>query len=221
MRLLYLYALTDQPLRPEGRGLRGEPLCLLPAGKGLYAVAGEAGTLPRLTPEALKGHDATVRRLAEEASALLPFRFCAWVEDPKQLEERLAPRAQDLREALRQVKGCEQMTLRVFRSAPQPPEAEAPEEAMGPGTRYLTARARALFPPELAPLRRALSSLVRQERLAHHHTPPLLLSAYHLVPRRHRSAYLKALRVVEDCATLRVVPSGPWPPYAFAPEALP
>ena len=72
---------------------------------------------------------------------------------------------------------------------------------------------------ELEPLRPWLEPLVRAERVTRHDTPPLIASVYHLIDRGAGAAYLAAVERVA-LAAARVVATGPWPPYAFAPEAL-
>ena len=68
------------------------------------------------------------------------------------------------------------------------------------------------------PLRAALGPFVRAERLDRH-DGPLVASVYHLVPRGESAAYLAALEAAAPKSALRVSASGPWPPYAFGPEA--
>jgi len=46
----------------------------------------------------------------------------------------------------------------------------------------------------------------------------LLASVYHLVPRESLDAYQAAVTTAARNAGLRVTTSGPWPPYAFAPD---
>jgi len=41
-------------------------------------------------------------------------------------------------------------------------------------------------------------------------------SVYHLVPRASAGVYRRALEAAARDAGLRVVVSGPWPPYAFS-----
>ncbi len=98
-----------------------------------------------------------------------------------------------------------------------------PPDDLGPGARYLAARRaewrRAREAPELEPLRPWLEPLVRAERVTRHDTPPLIASVYHLIDRGAGAAYLAAVERVA-LAAARVVATGPWPPYAFAPEAL-
>ena len=237
MSPLYLYAVVGEgPAGALPSGIAGEPLRLL-ACEGLLAAVGEMAEGPPLEAEALRGHDAAVRALAGEAG-VLPARFGSVLRDEDELRRVLGPRAAALRVALERVRGCEQMTLRLAwsglsgsneRTEPEPePETETDTETgtgEGPGTRYLARRraeqegARAI--PEVGRILDAVADLVRDERLESHRRPPLIASAYHLVPREAVAAYRARL----DSASagekgLHVTVSGPWPPYAFAPGDL-
>lgn len=221
---LYLYALVDkEPGQPLGQGLAGEPLRVVRSGE-ILAVAGERASRPAPGVHAFSDHDGTVRRLAARVPALLPARFGEWFPDEQALADKLAPRAKELGEALELVRGCVQMTLRVFgEPAPVPPE-EAVEG--GPGTRYLEERRReherARSLPEINPLRELLAPYLRTEKVERRGTPPLLGTAYHLIPRESLSEYRTALEQGnERLSGVHVQASGPWPPYAFAPGATP
>jgi hypothetical protein len=233
MTPLYLYALLGTAPPPgRWRGLRGEPLRFVRVA-GLVLAAGPMSRAPGPSLSTLRRHDAVVRRLAGAVPAVLPARFGALVTDRAALAELIGPQAATLRRALAQVAGREQMTLRLYGSARRG-EVEAATSCpsgrgfpsgrglpAGPGTRYLTSRSAATLraQPDLARLRRTLAGLVRAERIEPSQTPPLLGSIYHLVDRGQRRAYQRALRRVTcQLADLRVVPSGPWTPYAFAPE---
>ena len=101
--------------------------------------------------------------------------------------------------------------------------AEAAADAgTHPGTSYLAGRARAharaQSAPELEPLREALAPIVAAERIARHDRGPLLLTAYHLIPRGAAPAYRRLLRRHAALLRTRAAVSGPWPPYAFVPE---
>ncbi len=217
---LYLYALVGRPVRrPLGRGLGGEALRLIEVAR-LLVVAGRIDNAPRVTPTALRRHDATVRRLAGRTDAVLPIRFGTVVGDRLALARALAPRAAGLREALALVAGHEQMTLRVYGEAVTTSDESATESA-GAGQRYLARRLRARRAPEVDPVRRALRGLVSAERIERHERPPLLASVYHLVRRGDSKRYLAAVAAASArLAGVRVSPSGPWPAYAFAPDAV-
>jgi hypothetical protein len=225
--ILYLSAVAFADIEPEGplgTGIGGESLVLVPAG-GLAAVAGSLPVPPSADAETLTRQDAVVRRLAGLFATLLPVRFGESVADVATLTSRLAPRESELAAALQLVRGCVQMTLRVF-GEPDPAPELAPATSGGPGARYLETRRqeqeRLRSLPEIGPLSTALRPLLRAERIERHAAGLLLGTAYHLVPREETAAYLAA---VEEARTQiggrRIAATGPWPPYAFAPEGTP
>jgi Gas vesicle synthesis protein GvpL/GvpF len=225
MSEVYVYALLgDAPAPDAGAGLREEPLRLVRVGD-LLAAVGEMAEPPAVSEATLRAHDAVVRRLADGVDAILPVRFGAVLSESS-LADVLHARARELSEALALVAGRQQMTLRVLgdAAASVAPVADAASDAdAGPGARYLATRRaawrRAREVPELAPLRPALEGLTRAERVTRHDTAPLLASVYHLIDRGAAPAYRTAIeRFVST--DVRVVATGPWPPYAFAPEAL-
>ena len=233
MNRRYLYAIVGSvPVAPLGVGLAGEPLSFVAEGD-VVAVVGETEDPPLATPDAIRGHDEIVRRLAEFSEAILPARF-GTVQDAPVLMEWLAATAMGLGEALRLVAGREQMTLHVYDMggpdmAPHtpPPSAHPGEpgarlEALGPGARYLAERRRHWRQkervPELEPLRPRLDALVTAERVELRTTPPLRASVYHLIERGRSAEYRDAVESNLDLvAGVRLRVSGPWAPYAFAP----
>jgi hypothetical protein len=222
--MIYLYALVDeQPSGSLGEGIAGEPLRLFSQGR-LMAVLGEIPQRPEPDRETLEKQDAVIRRLAGLFGAILPARFGEIFADEAALANRLAPREGEVSEALSLVRGCVQMTLRVF-GEPEPRPEPAPQG--GPGTRYLAARRREIERahslPEIEPLREALRPLLRAERIERHEAAgPLLGTAYHLVLRESAGTYLATLESAKKrIGGRRVAATGPWPPYAFAPGAAP
>jgi gas vesicle protein GvpL/GvpF len=200
---LNVYGLSDGPPAYEVRGAFGEPVRSLPCG-ALFALAGEVPEAPDLSPDALRAHDAAVRRLAAACAALLPARFGSIAGSID-----LSSREEELLGALELVRGREQMTLRIYGDG-RPAERRS-------GTAYLESVRRARAVPEIDPLRAALAHLVRAER-TEPHASPLLASIYHLIDRGGAPEYLRALE--STALAVRAVPSGPWPAWSFAPEAL-
>jgi hypothetical protein len=135
------------------------------------------------------------------------------------------------------------MTLRVYGRTNEvegrPPTVEdggqetAPDDS-GAGTRYLRAKREAARRredvPEIGPLRAALQPLVRAERGQRHPVRPgpepgpaetLLASVYHLIDRGRAADYRVLVEAGSSAlAPWRVTVSGPFAPYAFAPEDL-
>jgi hypothetical protein len=211
-----------EPSGPLGEGIAGEPLRRVRFGE-LWAVLGDLAAPPRPDRKTLQAQDAVARRLAERFPALLPARFGERAPDEATFAGRLAPRAGEIAEALELVRGCVQMTLRVFGEPEPVPE---PDPEGGPGARYLAARLReaerSRSLPEIEPLRETLRPFLRAEKVRRQDAGRLLGTAYHLVPRPQAEAYLAALEDAEGrLAGRRIAATGPWPPYAFAPEAVP
>src|SRR2546428_282545 len=114
----------------------------------------------------------------------------------------------------------EQMTLRIYGEAATTLDESAVDDG-GAGQRYLARRLHARRAPEVDPLRRALRGLVSAERIERHERPPLLASVYHLVRRGDSERYLATVAAASARLNgVRVSPSGPWPAYAFAPDAV-
>jgi len=223
---VYVYALLDgRPSGPLPAGIGGERLRLLEAA-GIVAVIGDVPAAPAVEVPALRAHDATARAVADGAAAALPARFGAVLEDEAALAQFLEVHRERLREALDLVRGCRQMTLRVSSApgaaAPRP-ESPRPDPATGPGTAYLRARAarEARNDPRVRAVIGPLEGLVRATRVDGHEHPPLIASVYHLVPVDRVAEYEAGVALLVSAhPEIRISSSGPWLPYAFAPESL-
>jgi gas vesicle protein GvpL/GvpF len=221
---LYLYAVLAAPPRATAlRGIGDAPVRALRVGDLVAAVA-DVTTAPPVTAAALRTHDDVVRALAAGAAAILPARFGSVVDDERTLSDLLTAQASALADALVLVDGCEQMTARVFGPAAAVATHAAPAPA-ATGTEYLEMRRRAVERAsqvgEAAVLRARLDGLVRAERAYRHDVPPLIASLYHLVARGRAAEYRAIVdEAAEALAPARVTTTGPWPPYAFAPEPL-
>ena len=202
------------------------------------AVVAECDAKTPLTARALRAHDAVVRRVARVAPAILPARFGTIVESEASVVGLIERWSADLCEALALVDGREQMTLRVFGAVATTVDSggtggtgktdktdktgvEDVLDAEHPGTSYLLRRAHEQATPaapELERLRAVLAPIVTAERIVRHDQGPLILTAYHLIPRGGAAAYRRLLRRYAAQPGSRVVASGPWPPYGFVPE---
>ena len=208
--MIGLYAIVLRA--PAGAvGAKGESLRAIDCGEFL-ALAGDPPA--PLSVDALRAHEAAIRRIADATEACLPARFGATSQSDQSLQSELAGRAAELIEALQLVRGREQMTLRVHGSI-APLVASA-----GSGTRYLEERRRAGKFPELDPLRAVLSTVVRAERVERHSEPGLLASVYHLIDKGAAREYARLADTVK-LESLRVLVNGPWPAWSFAPEVAP
>jgi hypothetical protein len=216
---VYLYALLGAtPAAGPGVGVCDEPLRIVEIG-GLLALVGDVPEALPPSTETLTAQDAVLRRLATVVDAVLPARFGTLLADDAALAEALVPRRGELAQALAQVAGCEQMTLRVW-GEQAAPVAEAAGIEPGPGARYLASRRRARQVPEVEALRQGLGALIRAERAERHDRPPLLATVQHLVPRGQSARYLAEVEAAAPhLHPWRVTVTGPWLPYAFSEAA--
>jgi hypothetical protein len=233
---LSVYAIVDRRLNRRVLSIRanGAGVRFVKAGTAAAVVAECTGPLVP-TERALRGHDLVVRRIARVAPAVLPMRFGTLVESARSLVALLDSWSDEVQQALALVDGRYQMTLRLFAlvDASAPVKQNGPGGAVvdaddvtgataHPGTSYLTRRARAeavaQSAPELESLRAALAAIVAAERIARHDHGPLILTAYHLIPRGAAAKYRRLLRRHTAALPSRVVMSGPWAPYAFVPQ---
>ena len=222
---VYLYALigpADSP--PPGRGMTGEPLRAVACGE-VVAVVGDVTEAPGIDAAALREHDRAVRRIAATAEAVLPARFGSVVADRAELARRIEPLGPALAAALARVAGTEQMTMRVYALGATGPASASIATDLGPGARYLAERAQRPGHAALSAVRDAilpaLAPLVRAERIESHDVPPLVATVHHLIERGSAERYAAtAQRAAADLTDAAVDVRGPWPPYAFAAEAM-
>jgi hypothetical protein len=168
---------------------------------------------PVVSPSTLRRYDRVMRELATRFPAMLPARFGTCVSEDE-LRFILSSRRIALRRALSGVRGRVQMTVRVVTGTRTPERTPATSGATGRD--YLMARAReaatARAVPGFEPVRSAVARWVRDERVEHRAG---VSSVYHLIPRASIASYRKALQASAAAAGIRLVVSGPWPPYAF------
>jgi hypothetical protein len=226
--MLLVYAIATGGGR-LGPGIAGGALrsVRLEARAPIFALVERVAETPVPSPPGLRAYDRVVRKLLERCDALLPASFGSVVADEGELVRRLSARPGDLAAALGLVRGCVQMSVRVFGRArhPVPSARRAEAAALGAGTRYLLEKAdewrAAESLPEIEPLRRRLAGLVRAERVERHQTPGLVGTAHHLVERDLLAAYRARVRAAAAALRpARIHVTGPWAAYAFAPRAL-
>jgi len=227
-----VYALAEGGLGRIGiRGIAGEALRAVRVG-AIDAVIGRVSRIPRPTERNLRRHGRVVSALWRRTPALLPARFGTAVGDVAELEAIVGARQKTLRRTLRSVRHRAQMTVRMLsgsgtrdsglgtrdsgRGRISSPGSRVPD----PGSRgrsYLHARVataqRARDVPGFAACRHAVKAWVRAERVEKRGR---VATIYHLVPRGSAGRYRAALERAAAGAQVRMLVSGPWPPYAFA-----
>jgi hypothetical protein len=196
--VIELYAITDDPAPPDPplRAVRSDGLTVL------CAPAQER----ELTAEVLWEHEAVVEALMEERD-VLPMRFGTLVEDDEAAVRALVERREELRSSLDRVRGAVELALRA--------EAKAPKERIPTGTtgaEYIRAKAHRTEAARL--LHEPLAFLARESVVQ---SGPELLRAAYLVDREAVESFVSLVRRLQATHDgLRVLCTGPWPPYSFA-----
>ncbi len=214
----YVYAIVGgSAVAPRARGLGGRGLVRVRAGR-VAAIAEPMDRPLAVGVERLQAQERLVRRLAARHAAILPARFGSHTKDERELRSLLRARGASLARGLRRVRGAEQMILRLFFSEPLSGPSRGPAGS-GSGTAYLRRRAGADI-PSLQAVRAAIARLriVRDERVEVQHQA---LTVFHLISRGASRGYAAAVfeAISRECGVAAIV-SGPWPPYAFAPEVI-
>ena len=229
--MIYVYAIVDSPAPDVTglRGLEGKPLKAQPRG-GLAAVFSEGhARRPEPTAESAWRHEHVVEALMGQ-HALLPARFGTVYRAPADLESRLALFHDPLAQGLDRVRGHVELGLRVLwqpHAAATPVTTSPPEPS---GRDYMVARlaeeqrrreqqrdAERIAGQLHAPLAALAADSSRRILVA----PELLLSAAYLVDRERVAEFRGAVgRLAAEHAALRVLCTGPWPPYHFVPSII-
>jgi hypothetical protein len=218
---LYVYGFvpissgSDRRLRIHGRRID-----LLHIARIAVAVE-ELEERPSMAENALRTQHAIVERLGRRFEAVLPARFGSFLP-LDDLERIVNSRRDDLRAALRRVRKRVQMTVRIV-APPAPAAVKREAPAAKSGTAYLNARRAAVsgtLPPAAAALTGAVRDLLRDERIetdpGHGRT-----ALFHLIDRQDVKRYRSSIARAVVAKNERVIVTGPFPAFAFAPELWP
>jgi Gas vesicle synthesis protein GvpL/GvpF len=196
--VIELYAITDDPAPPQ------PPLRAVKS-DGLTALCAPAERR-ELTAEVLWEHEAVVEALMEERD-LLPMRFGTLVEDDEAAVRALEERREELRNSLDRVRGAVELAVRAEANAPKdnPPAGTT-------GAEYIRAKAHRKEAARM--LHEPLAFLARESVVQ---PGPELLRAAYLVDREAVESFVGLVRRLQETHDgLRVLCTGPWPPYSFA-----
>ena len=214
-RTVYVFALTSHTTPPFTVKRRRVEFVDL---GGFHAAIERRHEPPALSESSLRTQHDIVTRLSDRIDAVVPTRFGALIAE-HELRDILAARRQVVEEALALVRGRVQMTVR-FREAPESiPRSNPPGSAAMSGTAYLEARRNAAraMPAMAGVVATAVADLTIAERSeAGKERAPAVL--YHLIARGNVARYNDAVSMLKAPA---VSVSGPWPPFAFAPDLWP
>jgi hypothetical protein len=213
---LYVFALTREACPPFQSA--GHAVEFVRAGD-VYAAVERAVRPPSVSEPALRRQHDVIAALTARVDAVLPARFGAFVDGPE-LEAIVTRRRDVITEALQLVRGRKQMTSRLLGS-------ESGAETGGPGTAvaaesgtaYMESRRqRHARPAPLSAVAEAVRDLVAAERFEVGRGRTIA-TLYHLIDARDVKAYRDALVTVQvrtEDGTLTL--TGPWAPFAFAPD---
>ncbi len=234
MSRIYVYALVDRALPPIRRRGRTIEVIEIDGTGGLFAAVERTDQPPAVSEAALEIQHDLVTCIAAVADSILPARFGSLV-DELELQQLAALRGPSIREALTLVRGRAQMTVRVSGGDNEenddgrgPDGSVAVSRARGAalsGTEYLEQRRAASLGPALPEETASIAAAVDHLVLARRSVPGrgrLLVTLYHLIARGTEEAYADALAPVRSrLGESRLTLSGPWPPFAFAPDLWP
>jgi hypothetical protein len=229
---LYVYCVGEElpDAAFEGlAGVDGAPVRLLRLGR-LSAVVSEAGAQAApVTDENVLAHS-RVNAAALARTTPLPFRFGTRAARER-LTEYISANEASLVAALTRVRGCVEMSVKLLERPQGESEvgsrkSEVKTVAGGRGTAFLLAKQREILGGEdarrraeelAAWLAAGVSGLARETAARVRPAGAIALSAAHLVERARVAEYRTRLRSLGvERRDLRLLTSGPWPPYSFS-----
>jgi hypothetical protein len=207
--VIELYAITDHP---------GPPM---PALAPLRAVAHQrlaAVCAPvaacEVSPDQLWHYEQVVEALMADRD-LLPLRFGTRLANDDVVARALQQRHGELARALDGVRGAVELAVRVLGRERRSRAAEA----VSTGADYLRARAQSAAAQDSAidAVHEPLARLARAAALKPTRAAGELLRAAYLVDRSAVAGFVERVyRLQESHPDLRLLCTGPWPPYSFA-----
>ena len=233
--MIYVYAITAGNPPPEAlaamRGFGDAPLRAQGEG-GMSVVYAHIASSPRPARETAVAHERVVEHLMADR-AVLPARFGTVLRDEAALDDVLALNHERLTAGLERVRDCIELGVRVLWQGEDPTPSAGPKEDVPSGDEtagraYLMARAEkerqrlrteAQAGELAANLNRLFLPCARDGVVRVLPTPQFVMAGAYLVPRGQVAEF--RTRVQEAGAafqTLRLLCTGPWPPYHFVPE---
>jgi hypothetical protein len=226
--IVCVYALVSPPpARLTLKGITGERLRVMTVDR-IGAVVGELRRAPSPSVRNLRRYAAVVDSIASRVPAILPARFGTTVTDDDELTFVLHSRRSALRQRLRAVRSRAQMTIRLLESESDDGPFRSRSTVTGrarlrvgygatQGTQYLRQRreigARAKAVPAFEPIRAGIRRHIKDERIEKRGG---VVTINHLVPRADVPRYRAAVERAARDNDVRLIVTGPWPPYAFA-----
>ena len=224
--MLYVYAIVEGgKVALPGSGLEARALEAQSHHKLVIVFSRHAARIAP-SPESLWRHERVVESLMRDHT-LLPSRFGTMVSDEDALRDAVAANAAELSAGLQRVRGCVELGLRVLWPHEQTSPSNSSSNHYASGRAYMLSRleeehrrkrieqeASSLFDR----LDKQLAPLARDSTRRRSSAPQWTLSAAYLVKRDEVERFRERLRDVRTLLPdLRVLCTGPWPPYNFVP----
>ena len=206
--MIELYAIADHP-GPPLPALA--PLRVVPAGS-LAAICAPAEER-EVTPEALWRHEEVVEALMEDRD-LLPVRYGTLMDDDAAAARAVADRRAELAAALDRVRGAVELSVRAVAAEPDDDDGDAAR-----GRDYLRTKMRSAAAQDrvVHSLHEPLAALARADMQRAPRPPSELLRAAYLVDKDAIGTFTRLVARLDHRHTgLRLLCTGPWPPYSFA-----
>ena len=180
---------------------------------------------PTGTVEHITAHNRVVEAAITGEVTPVPLRFGQWLDDEAALQTMMVDKAASYKQKLQELSGCLEFGIRVL-DPTTPDEARDVQTAPTSGYEYMQALRES---SKLADERRvqaervrqqiqdSLRHLVRAEYEEEARTPHAVITLSHLVARPDFDEYRERARQLRDVLpAMRLLLSGPWPPYSFA-----
>jgi hypothetical protein len=224
----YVYAIVgcDTPLPPADIVGASTELAMVPC-RGLAAVTGRCDDNATYSPEAVLRHEAVVEAVRRQGRAL-PVRFGTVFRDATSVVSAIAERYGPLVDDLDRLGDKVELSLTALWTVPTPADettTTARSDGGSAGSRYLLARAaelrRGAALKESAravaeQLDHVLGPLALEQRMSLLPTPRIAVRTTYLVDPARVSEFKAAFeRILIGARDLRVLLTGPWPPYSF------
>jgi hypothetical protein len=224
---LHLYCIAPAAHIPESTngpsvtGIGGAPVEAVVAGSlSLWVSAHESP--PAASLDAIREHHNVVTAAMTPVVTPVPVRFGQYFADAAAARESIGTSHEKWLALLVRFAGTVELGLRVFDPA-RAPEAET--TPAGSGSEYMARLQRRQRGPAEAvsvttvALHDALAGIVLEERVSPLRTAHGVVSVAHLLHAAQLEAYHAAVeRVRAQLPHLRLLSSGPWPPYSFVAE---
>jgi len=226
-----LYCIGREGLQPGAQrlpGVQGHPVSLV-SESGLSAVVSQSDG-PDSPPDVamVLAYERVVEHFFRQAT-VLPMRYRCWLPSPAEVARLLRERCAEYDARLRQLDGFSEMGVQILgggasRSAPSA-LADRHDGAESSGAAYLSSRrlhyrasdrSACTQNEAIESLCEALAEVFARRKVELPPAGAVPLSVYFLVPHGLVARFRDVVRSYRAAGDVRLLLSGPWPPYNFA-----